>query len=35
MHLILLIAASWFALSAVAGVLIGKTLKALGKEPQP
>ena len=38
MYLILIIAVSWFAVSwfavaAVAGVAIGKALKALGKEP--
>ena len=38
MHVVFLAAgilAAWFAVSVVAGVLIGKVLKAAGKEPQP
>ena len=35
MYLIPIIAASWFAVSAVVGVAIGKVLKAFGKEPAP
>lgn len=35
MLLILIIAVSWLLTSVAAGVLIGKTLKVLGKGPQP
>lgn len=33
MHLILIAVAVWFAVSPVAGIVIGKALKKLGKEP--
>lgn len=38
MHVVFLAAgilAAWLAVSVVAGVLIGKTLKKPGKEPRP